>query len=199
MEHEAAFYRITLEGVSVQTPRQSSSQLRLAAPTNLTLRSDGIYLSSISKIVVGCFMFGPAPESRFMHQTTNPLHSYSRPYTVEGALVQWSLGGLANEEQHAVLAAGGSSLLADHVYCFVPFAPPVYGAAYRILSKKDEDCLNPDIVDSLGDDNYKRTKFVLGGRQVILGEVIFHDEVLSLLSSAVLCVVSFCIGASALC
>lgn len=139
-------------------------------------------------------LFGP--EGRFFHQTTNPLHTYTRRFRLLNNLIQWSMGGLANEarpihlslcrvraciplvgliqsrdisrrirqrvcdqfqEMHAVVT--GDTILLDTPYYFVPFREPSPGAVYRILNRKDEDSVNPEIVDALSDDNYRKVKF----------------------------------------
>jgi hypothetical protein len=121
------------------------------------LRHDGIYVSTVFRVMIGFMYLGPPPEQRFFHQTTNPPHFYTRPYTVESSLIKWRLGGLGDEEQHAILGPSGT-LVAAEPHVFVPFAPPQYGLPYRVLTNKETNELAPEIVDSLGDDNYKRIK-----------------------------------------
>lgn len=158
VQREAAYFEIALPPSAIQMPPPPQ------------LRYDGIYLARITKIVPGFFMFGP--DNRFFHQTTNPLHNYVRNYTVSHCVVQWSLGGLANEEQHALISHTGD-VIADTIHSFIPFVEPMPGTTFRILSNRSGDALSFDIIDSLGDDHYRRTKFACDAKQMPIGEITF--------------------------
>ncbi len=117
IEREAACFEIALPASMVQPPSPP------------VLRTDGIYITKVTKVVPGFFLFGP--ESRFFHQTTNPVHNYIRMFSVNTCVVQWTLGGLANEEQHALLSATGA-LIAECNYSFIPFAEAPHGMPLRL-------------------------------------------------------------------
>ena len=158
VHREAGFFEISLPPTAIHMPPPPQ------------LRYDGIYLARIMKIVPGFFMFGP--DNRFFHQTTNPLHNYVRQYTVSHCVVQWSLGGLANEEQHAFISHTGD-VIADTGHSFIPFVEPLPGSCFRILSNRVGDGMSFDIIDSLGDDHYRRIKFVADGKAMPIGEITF--------------------------
>jgi len=82
------------------------------------------------------------------------------------------LGGLANEEQHALISHTGD-IIADTVHAFIPFVEPLPGACYRILSNKAGDGMSTEIVDSLGDDHYRRIKYACDAKTMPIGEISF--------------------------
>jgi len=64
--------------------------------------------------------------------------------------------------------------VSDRIYSFVPFSdPPMYPAAYRMLSQKGGTELNPGIVDSLGDEHYRILKLLVDGKIACIAEIIF--------------------------